>query len=53
MRDFQSTEELMEVSGIGSRTYETIRDLVYIGRASPLVPPGLSLRSYECPTVKM
>ena len=32
---FQSTEELMEVSGIGSRTYETIRDLVYIGRASP------------------
>ena len=30
-----STEELMEVSGIGSVIYDRVRELVYVRQASP------------------
>ena len=32
---FQSTEEVMEVRGIGPAIYKSIRDLVYVGGVSP------------------
>jgi len=32
---FKSTEEVMEVRGIGPATYESIRDLIYVSGSSP------------------
>lgn len=32
---FKSKEELLDVQGIGSSTYEGIRELVYVGESSP------------------